>query len=62
MNSDKLPEIRCQKCNKLLLAGVPGYDFLGKAKILEVKCPRCGAMNLISIKVIEEIKIELKGD
>lgn len=30
---NKLPEIRCKNCNKLL--------FLGKVQYVEIKCPKC---------------------
>lgn len=30
---NKLPEVRCKNCNKLL--------FLGKVQYVEIKCPKC---------------------
>lgn len=35
-NSQLLPEVRCQKCGRLLFKGI--------IEAVEIKCPRCGAL------------------
>ena len=42
-----MTEIRCKKCNRLLMKS---RECLGA----EVKCPKCGYMNHIEIYVITE--------
>ncbi len=37
----KLPEMRCSQCNRLL--------FLGIVEDVEVKCPRCGAIQHLGL-------------
>jgi len=45
---------------------MPGFNMItNKAKIIEVKCPRCGAMNLISSEIVsseifEKVIVRLK--
>ena len=39
--SDELRDCRCVKCNRLL------GKFNGQA---EIKCPKCGGMNVIGVK------------
>lgn len=39
MQKDVLEEIRCRHCGKLLARG--------QAKIMEFKCPRCGAFTIL---------------
>ena len=36
---NKLPEVRCKNCNKLL--------FLGKVQYVEIKCPKCKSVQKI---------------
>ena len=51
MSKDRMQEIRCKKCNKLL----------GKAKepyIVEIKCSRCGIVCLVSKSEYIDFKIE----
>jgi len=40
-----LTEIRCLKCNRLLFRA---EDWIGK---IEIKCPKCGFIDMISICV-----------
>jgi len=37
-----MESIRCPKCNKLL--------FKAKSAEIEIKCPRCGTINTITVK------------
>ena len=37
---DGLPEVRCKKCNRLL--------FVGTVEYVEIKCPRCHCVQVIS--------------
>lgn len=62
-------KIRCQGtyrgrvCKKQLFIGSPGFDILtGKPKIQEIKCPRCGAINLIRCEFLENMIVTLKGE
>ncbi|OYQ81752.1 hypothetical protein B9T19_03570 [Ignatzschineria sp. F8392] len=41
MKNRKISEIRCVRCNKKLCEG----DVI----VLEIKCPRCKAINVINI-------------
>jgi len=53
--------IRCKKCGKRLLDGLPGMDIAtGRPKILEIICPRsdCGAMNVITCRMKVEESLE----
>jgi len=34
-------------CNRRFFIGAPGFDIYGKPKILELKCPKCGAINIL---------------
>jgi len=44
-----------------LADGIPGFDIISsKAKIIEIKCPRCGATNLISSELSERVLVRLK--
>ena len=44
-----------------LIDGSPGFDIVGnESKIIEIKCPKCGTINLISIKMLEEVIVRLK--
>lgn len=60
-------EVRCkgtyrgEPCNRKLVIGIPGFDVItGEAKIIEIKCPRCGATNLISSEMFERVVVRLK--
>lgn len=39
-------EIRCRKCNRLLMKG--------EVMLVEIKCPKCGLIQEISTPVAEE--------
>ena len=40
---------------------IPRFDMISKeAKIIEIKCPRCGAINLVISKISGNIIVELK--
>jgi len=44
-----------------LFDGSPGFDIItGEPKILHLKCPKCGAMNLISSEIFEKVMVRLK--
>ncbi|MBA7557868.1 hypothetical protein ES705_50646 [subsurface metagenome] len=48
-------------CNRRLFYGLPGFDiFSDEPRVIEVKCPKCGAINLIYEKVIVRLKKEIK--
>ncbi len=52
---------RGEPCNRRLADGIPGFDIISnKAKIIEIKCPRCGATNLISSEMSEKVIVKLK--
>lgn len=57
--SSEAEEIRCKNCNKKFCIGYPGYDRFGNPKKQIAKCPRCKAINTISIEVTENLKVEL---
>ena len=63
----KKPEIRCKgiykgrPCNRRLFDGLPGFDIISnKPKIIEIKCPKCGAMNIVNCEIEEKVIIRLK--
>ena len=40
---------------------IPGFDIISKeAKIIEIKCPRCGAMNLVISEISGKVIVKLK--
>jgi phage FluMu protein Com len=40
---------------------MPGFDIItSEAKIIEIKCPRCGAINLVSSELFEKVMVKLK--
>ena len=40
--------------------GSPGFDmFSNKPKEQYIVCPKCGAMNLVSVKMSEKITVKL---
>ena len=47
-------------CNRRFFIGAPGFDIYGKPKILELKCPKCGAINIITSKIEEKVVVRLK--
>jgi len=47
-------------CNRRFFIGAPGFDIYGKPKILELKCPKCGAINIITTEIEEKLIITLK--
>lgn len=54
-----IAEVRCRKCNRLLGKGIPGN--------FEVKCPRCGTINVFLnnkqiIELHERAKIDTMED
>ncbi len=49
-----MEEVRCKKCNRLLGKGVPGN--------MEVKCPRCGMINIFNNKQTIEPQKRAKID
>ena len=50
-----------EPCNKKLVIGMPGFDMItGKAKIIEIKCSRCGTVNLISSEMNERVVVRIK--
>jgi hypothetical protein len=61
-------EVRCKgiledgrPCNRRLFDGSPGFDIItGEPKILRLKCPKCGAMNLISSEIFEKVVVRVK--
>ena len=53
-------EVRCIKCNKKLFIGEIGFDIYGKPKIVEVKCPRCGVVNVITCEIEEKVIVRVK--
>jgi len=53
-------EIRCANCNRKLFIGNVGFDIFGKSKIIEIKCPRCGIINIISCRIEEKVIVRLK--
>ena len=53
-------EIRCVKCGKRIFDGSPGMDYLGIPKVIELKCPRCGAINIITCRIEEKVIVRVK--
>ena len=49
----ELKEIRCRRCNKLLAKADAGE--------LEIKCPRCGAYNILKVKNFDQESREPLG-
>ena len=49
----ELKELRCGKCEKLLAKVVVG--------IIEIKCPRCGAYNILKVKNFDQESREPLG-
>jgi len=44
-----------------LAGGIPGFDIItSEVRIIEIKCPRCGAINLISSEMSEKVVVRLK--
>jgi len=40
--------------------GSPGFDiFSNSPKEQEIICPKCGALNLVSVKMFEEVIVKL---
>jgi len=64
----ELEKVRCKgilkngrPCNRRLFDGSPGFDIItGEPKILYLKCPKCGAMNLISSEIFEKVVVRIK--
>jgi phage FluMu protein Com len=55
----KLEKVRCKKCNRRLFDGSPGFDIVtGEPKIQNIKCPRCGALNIVTVELYERIKVK----
>ena len=54
-------EVRCANCNRKLFIGSPGLDYFREPKAVEMKCPRCGAINIIICQIEEKVIVRLKG-
>ena len=51
---------RGEPCNRRLFDGSPGFDvFSDNPKEQCIICPRCGATNLVSVKIFEEVIVKL---
>jgi len=58
-----LKQIRCKNCKRRLFDGSPGFDIIGnKPKIIEVKCPKCGAINIVNCEIEERVVVRLKNN
>jgi len=61
-------EVRCKgilkdgrACNRRLFDGSPGFDIItGESKILHLKCPKCGAINIINCEIEERVVVKIK--
>ena len=54
-------EVRCEHCNRRLFDGSPGFDIInGEPKVIEIKCPKCGATNIINCEIEEKVIVRLK--
>lgn len=52
-SSEKLTDVRCPNCNRLLLRAAGHF-------ILEIKCPRCHAVLSVTVKPV--LLVELSTD
>ena len=40
---------------------MPGFDIKnGESKIIEIKCPRCGVINIVNCEIEEKVIVRLK--
>jgi len=61
-------EVRCKgilkdgrPCNRRLFDGSPGFDIIKKEpKIIIIKCPKCGAMNIVNCEIEERVVVKIK--
>jgi len=37
-----------------------GFDIYGKSKIIELKCSRCGAYNIITCEIEEKVIVRVR--
>jgi len=48
-------------CNRRLFYGLPGFNiFSDEPRILYLKCPKCGSINIIYSEVKGEVVVRLK--
>lgn len=60
INKMDIIEVRCKNCNRKLFMGSIGVDYCGQPKTVEIKCPRCGTINIITCEIEEKVVVRVK--